>query len=80
MELEIPKGAIVFSINGDKCRTNKCKVLSISNGDIAYSIHDHSFTYEVGKEIEIQDFNLMYNIECGSGIHFFKTREDAENY
>ena len=28
--LEIPKDAVVFSINGDKCRTNKAKVISIN--------------------------------------------------
>lgn len=80
VKLEIPKGAIVFCINGKKCRTNKAKVLSISRDRIARSIHDNSFTYKVGKEIEIKDFNLMYNIECGSGIHFFKYKKDAKKY
>lgn len=80
VELEIPKGAKVFCINGNKCRTNKAKVISISNGNIAQSIHDHSFTYEVGKEIEIKNFNPYYNVECGSGIHFFKNKEDAKFY
>lgn len=80
VELEIPKGAVVFSINGCKCRTNRCKVLSISDGDTAYSTYDPSFTYKVGKEIEVEHFNLIYNVECGSGIHFFKNKEDAEFY
>ena len=80
VELEIPKGAVVFCINGKKCRTNKCKVKSISNGTMAISKHDNSFTYEEGQEIEINDFNIAYNVECGSGIHFFKERLDAENY
>lgn len=80
VELEIPKGAKVFCINGDKCRTNKAKVVSISYGNIAESFYDISFTYEVGKEIEIKDFNPNYNVECGSGIHFFKNKEDAKFY
>jgi predicted nuclease of restriction endonuclease-like RecB superfamily len=29
---------------------------------------------------KIKDFNLMYNIECASGFHFFRTREEAEKY
>ena len=29
---------------------------------------------------EIDDFNLMYNVECSSGIHFFRTRGEAEKY
>ena len=71
--LEIPKGAIVFSINNDGCRTNKAKVIGITDGKkIAYSLHDESFVYELGKEIEIKDFNLMYNIECTTGIHFYR--------
>lgn len=80
VELEIPIGAIVFCINGKKCRTNKCKVLSISNGKIARSLYDNDFTYKIGKEIEINDFDLRYNVECGNGIHFFWNKEDAENW
>lgn len=80
VELEIPKGAVVFGINGNKYRTNKCKVISVSNGYYGISMFDEEFTYEVGKEIEVENFNMEYNIECGRGIHFFKTREDAENY
>lgn len=80
VELKIPKGAVVFSINGKKCRTNKCKVISISNGDKGISMYDNLFVYEVGKEIEIENFNVQYNTECGRGIHFFKSKEDAEKY
>lgn len=80
VELEIPKGAIVFSINGDKCRTNKAKCVSISEGSVAHSLRDVKFKYKVGKKLEIDKFNLMYNVECASGIHFFKTREEAEAY
>ena len=86
VELCIPKGSIVFSINNSKCRTNRAKVISISNiendkqYDKATSTHDSNFVYEVGKELEIEDFDLMYNVECGSGIHFFRTRKEAEEY
>lgn len=80
VQLEIPKGAVVFCINGRKCRTNKAKVVSIVNGGIARSFADSKFFYEVGKEIEIKDFNLMYNVECANGIHFFKDRLDAEKF
>ena len=54
-KLSIPKGAIVFCINGSKCRTNKCEVLEgegISN-------YDQETQYKVGKKLEIKDFNLM---------------------
>ena len=79
VKLEIPRGAIVFSINNNKCRTDKAKVLEIIGGDRAYSNHKF-FSYYVGDIIEIFDFNCEYNVECAKGIHFFKTREEAENY
>ena len=85
LKLEIPKGAVVFSVNGLKCRTNKAKVLAVMPNDISKNIRLHSmfnnqFTYEVGKTYEIPDFDTRYNIECSSGIHFFKTVEEAIIY
>lgn len=77
VELEIPKGATVFCINGKKCRTNKCKVLSISKDYVAHSLYDNNFTYKIGEKIEINNFDPRYNVECGNGIHFFKNRRDA---
>ena len=32
------------------------------------------------KDPQIPYFNCMYNEECGSGIHFFRTEEEARNY
>ena len=79
--LEIPKNAIVFGINGVKFRTNKAKCIGLSKESvIGYSTYDETFSYEVGKKYTIKDFNLTYNIECASGIHFFKTKEEAEQY
>ena len=79
VKLEIPRGAIVFSINNSKCRTDKAKVLEIIGGDRAYSNYKF-FSYYVGDVIEIFDFNCEYNVECAKGIHFFRTKEEAENY
>ena len=79
VKLEIPRGAIVFSINNKKCRTDKAKVLEIIGGDRAYSNYKF-FSYYVGDVIEIFDFNCEYNVECAKGIHFFRTKEEAENY
>ena len=74
----------MFSINNKKCRTNKAKVISI-NGKIekglkCCSIYNDKFIYEVGKIVEVKDFDLMYNVDCSSGIHFFWTKEEAEDY
>lgn len=80
VKLEIPRGAIVFSINNSKCRTDKAKVLEIIGADRAYSRYDKTFSYYVGDVIEIFDFNCEYNVECAKGIHFFRTRKEAEKY
>ena len=77
---EIPSGAIVFCINGSKCRTNRAKITDMAGHDVLHSQYDNSFEYRLGKEINIKDFNLMYNVECASGFHFFRTRKEAEEY
>ena len=77
---EIPIGAIVFCINGSKCRTNKAKITDMAGHEVLHSSYDNSFEYRLGQEIEIKDFNLMYNVECASGFHFFRTRKEAEEY
>ena len=77
---EIPAGAIVFCINGSKCRTNKAKITDMDGREVLHSQFDDSFEYRLGQKIEIKDFNLMYNIECASGFHFFRTRKEAEEY
>lgn len=77
--LKIPRGAIVFSINGTKCRTNKAKVIAIDGAKKAISYYG-DMSYYVGDEFTIYDFNCVYNHQCGKGIHFFMTREEAERY
>lgn len=84
VKLELQIGSIIFSINNNICRTNKAKVISIDGNEkkglkIA-SDYDNNFIYEVGKIMEVEDFNLMYNVECETGIHFFWTEEEANEY
>lgn len=77
--LKIPRGAIVFSINGCKCRTNRAKVIAIDGGGRAYSTYKY-MSYYVGDEFNIYNFNCEYNTECAQGIHFFMTRAEAFNH
>ena len=77
----IPAGAIVYCINGSKCRANKACIIDMGGqNEVLHSSYDEKFEYRLMQDIEIEDFNLMYNIECASGFHFFRTREEAENY
>lgn len=77
---EIPASAIVFCINGSKCRTNRAKITDMDGHEVLHSSYDNSFEYRLGQEINIKDFNLMYNVECASGFHFFRTRKEAGEY
>lgn len=85
--LEIPKGAIVFSVNDDDgCRTNKAKVIDMENEKELSSYHNcynngKSFKYHLGDEIEIDDFDMRYNVFMTTGIYFYKTKDEAiENF
>ena len=78
--LEIPIGAKVLSINKNKIRANKAKVIDMQGETELSSMYDTDFKYHVGDEIDIIDFDDNYNVECGEGIHFFLNIEDAENY
>lgn len=78
--VEIPAGAIVFSINGDKCRTNMATVIDTEGHEVLHSRHDPKFTYTPGQKIVIPDFDLRYNVECAPGFHFFRTKEEAKEY
>jgi uncharacterized protein YjbI with pentapeptide repeats len=78
----IPAGAIVFCINGSKCRTNKARIIDMGGqqNEVLHSSYKYNFEYRLMQDIEIEDFNLMYNVECASGFHFFRTRKEAEKY
>ena len=80
----------MFSINNNRCRTNKAFVKNIYDKEKPLvplkdtkkvaSNYDETFYYEVGKTIEIEDFDMMYNVESTTGIHFFWDFESAKNY
>ena len=78
--LEIPVEAKVFSINNNKRRANKAKVIDMQGETELSSWYDTNFKYHVGDEIEIKYFDENYNVECGEGIHFFLTREESESF
>ena len=87
VKLRIPEDALRSSSTTRKCRCNKAEVIEIYNIDgtiaderIVKSSHDSSFTYEVGKTVEVQDFDTNRWEECTRGIHFFINRQEAINY
>ena len=88
VELLIPEDAKRCSATSRKCRCSKAKVISIStaHGDVLADIsqvassYDSSFIYEIGKTVEVSNFDDNRWHECAPGIHFFITREEAVNY
>ena len=87
VKLHIPQDALRSSATTRKCRCNKAEVVEIYNIDgtiaderIVSSNYDSSFTYEVGKTVEVQDFDTNRWNECAKGIHFFINRQEAINY
>ena len=87
VKLHIPQDALRSSATTRKCRCNKAEVIEIYNTDgtiaderIVSSNYDSSFTYEVGKTVEVQDFDTNRWNECTRGIHFFINRREAINY
>ena len=81
VKLLIPKEAKRSHAFNRKCRAEYAQVLEIFNAEIATSQYDSNFTYRVGDIVEPElPFSKDWFNECESGIHFFITRIEAENY
>ena len=83
--ISIPEDARRSSAYGNKCRCDKAKVLDIrtfggQKVKSAVSIYDHSFVYEINKEVLAPDFDENRWHECAPGIHFFMSEKEALNY
>ena len=86
VKLLITEDAKRSSATTNKCRCNKAKVLSITSLDgkeeytKVVSDYDFDFIYEVGKVVEVDDYDNNRWNECSTGIHFFITRDEAVMY
>jgi hypothetical protein len=90
VKLRIPEEAKRLNASGRKCRAEFAEVLAVypkgkkramAKATEVYSDHDRSFKYKTGdKLVPTNGFSLDRWDECAPGIHFFITREEAENY
>lgn len=86
VKLEILEDSKRSSGTGRKCRCEKAKVISITsidgetNYDVAHSFFDMGFAYRVGCPVISDSFDDNRFEICSNGIHFFLTRQEAENY
>ena len=67
------------SLVGRKCRASKVIVLSLSDGEVGYGMHD-STVYRVGATVEPDSYDPDIRVECTHGIHFFVTEREAQEY
>ena len=84
VQLRIPAKAKRSHASGRKCRSDRAKVLAVFNSDgtpatEAVSLRDLNFRYVVGETVVPQvPFDDNPWNECGSGIHWYITRLEAE--
>jgi len=76
----IPEDARRSSATGRKCRAEFVDVLEVFGADFGVSQHDQKTRYEVGKRVTCDSWCEDRWQECAGGIHFFITREEAEDY
>ena len=86
VKLLIPADAKRSSATSRKCRASKAVVIAVYDKDgneidRAVSNFSNTFVYHKGKTVEpANGFDDNRWNECAPGIHFFITREEAENY
>lgn len=86
VKLLIPADAKRSSATSRKCRASKAVVIAVYDKDgneidSAVSNFSNTFVYHKGKTVEpANGFDDNRWNECAPGIHFFITREEAENY
>jgi hypothetical protein len=81
VKLLSPADAKRSSAFGRKCRAEKVKVLEVIGAKEGVSTFTDEVKYHVGDVVKPQGpFCDDWMQECASGIHFFITRIEAENY
>ena len=86
VKLEILQDAKRSSATSRKCRCSAAKVLSITTIDGGTEVkeiasdRDSNFIYRVGEVVRVDYFDEDRWNECSTGIHFFITRSEAEQY
>jgi hypothetical protein len=80
VRLQVPAKALRSNAISRKCRASYVKVLEIIGAKKGISHYDETVVYKKGAIIRCNEWNLDRWVECGGGIHFFLTRQEAEEY
>jgi hypothetical protein len=80
-KLEIPAEAKRTSTPvGRKNRAEFVKVIELFGASEGVSQHDGKTVYRAGEIVRPDSYNDDIRLECTNGIHFFITRQEAEEY
>jgi len=80
VKLLVKSGTPRSSATTRKCRAREVTVLEIFGGDVGISNHDPTVVYKVGETVSCDQWDEYRWNECSGGIHFFITRQEAEDY
>jgi hypothetical protein len=80
VKLSIPADARRSNATGRKCRAEFADVLEVIGADEAVSKYDKTLVYKRGDRMEADTWEEDRFMECAGGIHFFLTRQEAEEY
>lgn len=80
VKLRVPEEAKRSHAFGRTCRAEFVDVLEVFGAEYGVSTYDSKVEYRVGERVYPDSFSDDWTAECESGIHFFITREEAENY
>jgi len=80
VKLLIKSGIPRSSATTRKCRAEEVTVLDVIGSDVGVSRHDESVEYRVGETVTCDKWDEDRWNECSGGIHFFITRQEAEDY
>ena len=79
VKIYIPEDAQrTSSLIGRKCRASHVKVISGPEGESP--THDIKLTYKKGEIVYADSYDPDIRVECTHGIHFFMTKEEAEEW
>ena len=80
VKLRIPEDAKRSHAFGRKCRAEYADVIEVIGAEVGISQHNGETEYRAGQRVTPDRFDDNWQEECSSGIHFFITRLEAENY
>ena len=81
VKLIIPEGAKRSNAGGRKCRAEYATVLEVIGAEIGVTTeHGPKTEYRVGNKVMPDKWDDDWRNECSNGIHFWLTKEEAENF